>query len=411
MSEAEYDVVVIGGGVSGLMAAISLVETGYRVAVVSQGDPVACLSTGCVDLLARCDNPLEAMASLPDQHPYRRVSREEVISAIAFFKEVAASAGLEYLGSPEKNRGILTPLGTIKTTCLVPETMQCSPVRQDAFLHIVSFAGLKDFYPSYIRERFRNADFSIYDAGVASTMSLAERFESEPFRAGFINWLKGIDIPGEKIGLPAVLGLEDSATIKKEIESCLDRPVFEIPTLPPSIPGIRLFRALKRRLQKSGGQLYWGKPIASVEKYGHVVEALTIGTQGRSTRVNGKAFILATGSFVSGGLYARIDAVEERVFGLPVHAPPARESWFGDDFFPPDHPIEQSGIVVDGSLRPEGTPWENIFVCGSILAFSAVMKYGCGHGLAIVTGMAAARSCRSYLQTCEANSPSCSRIV
>ena len=107
---------------------------------------------------------------------------------------------------------------------------------------------------------------------------------------------------GEKIGLPAVLGLDGSASIKQEIESQIDRPVFEIPTLPPSVPGIRLFRALKSRLLASGGQLYWGRPIASVERYGKVIEAVTIGTRGRSTRVNGKAFILATGSFVSGGL-------------------------------------------------------------------------------------------------------------
>jgi glycerol-3-phosphate dehydrogenase subunit B len=411
LSESEYDVVVIGGGVSGLMAAICLAGKGCHVAVVSQGDPVACLSTGCVDLLALGDHPLELIASLPDRHPYRMVARSEILNAFDLFKEATALAGLDYIGSPDQNRGILTPLGTIKTTCLVPDTMRCSPAKRDEYLHIISFDGLKDFYPSYIQARFRHADFSLYEAGVSSTMSLAQQFEMEAFRAGFISWLKSIDITGEKVGLPAVLGLEDPSSVRREIESQIDRPVFEIPTLPPSVPGIRLFRALKRRLQKSGGELYWGKPITSVERYGRVVEAVTIGTKGRSTRVNGKAFILATGSFVSGGLYATMDAVEETVFGLPVYVPAPRESWFGDDFFPPDHPIEKAGIVVDESFRPKESPMENLFVCGSILAFSEVMKNGCGHGLAIVTGVAAANSCWSYLQSCEGNSRSCSRIV
>jgi len=32
-------------------------------------------------------------------------------------------------------------------------------------------------------------------------------------------------------------------------------------------------------------------------------------------------------------------------------------------------------------------------VCGSILAFSGVVKYRCGHGMAIATGVAAAEAC------------------
>ena len=46
LSESEYDIVIIGGGVSGLMAAIYLAENRYRVAVVSQGDPVPAFPRG-----------------------------------------------------------------------------------------------------------------------------------------------------------------------------------------------------------------------------------------------------------------------------------------------------------------------------------------------------------------------------
>jgi len=47
-----YEVVIIGGGMSGMMAAITLADMGRTVAVVSRGDPVCCLSTGCIDVLA-----------------------------------------------------------------------------------------------------------------------------------------------------------------------------------------------------------------------------------------------------------------------------------------------------------------------------------------------------------------------
>jgi len=46
MSVIDYDAVVIGGGMSGLMAGIQLLEQGHTVAVVSRGDPAVCLSTG-----------------------------------------------------------------------------------------------------------------------------------------------------------------------------------------------------------------------------------------------------------------------------------------------------------------------------------------------------------------------------
>lgn len=397
MIETDYDSVIIGGGVSGLLAGIYLLEQGFRVAVVSRGDPIACLSTGCVDVLSGTADPMAVIDLLPESHPYRKVGRAGIQEALAYFMNAAASSGLNYTGSPGENRGILTPLGTIKTTCLVPETMAKSPVNRDDGLHVISFAGLKDFYPGYIKTRFRTAEFSVYDAGAKPAMAIAERFESQDFRDAFVLWLKGIDIAGAKIGLPAVLGLSSSSEIMQEIEERIGYPLFEIPTLPPSVPGVRLFRALKTKLLRSGGQLYWGKPIASIEKSGNVIEAATISTRGRATRVNGKTFILATGSFVSGGLDARLDGPAEPVFGLPVHHPAAREDWFGEKFFPPDHPIEQAGIVVDGTFRPAQADLENLFVCGSILAFADIMKRGCGHGTAIATGLAAAKACGVYL--------------
>jgi glycerol-3-phosphate dehydrogenase subunit B len=411
LSEAEYDVVVIGGGISGLTAAVDLAESGRRVAVVSRGDPIACLSTGCIDLLDGTANPLAALASLPDRHPYRLLGEEGVEQALEKFRERMAAAGLVYMGSPRVNRAILTPLGTFKTTCLVPETMNASPGRYDEAVHIVSFAGLKDFYPSYIQARFRRSTVSVFEAGPVTPLSLAQSFETPPFRGRFLDWLGGLDRTEEKIGLPAVLGLNGFRAIQEAVEEKAGLPVFEIPTLPPSVAGMRLFRALKGCLKKAGGQLYWGRPVASVERYGRVVEAVTIAARGRRIRVNGKAFVLATGSFVSGGLYARIDGIQETVLGLPVQAPSFRGDWFSPDFFPPCHPIEEAGVEVDESWRPAGTSLENVFVCGSLLAHGAVLKNGCGHGMAIATGNAAARSCRAYLETCEGGGPSCSRIA
>ncbi|MCK7467432.1 MAG: heterodisulfide reductase-related iron-sulfur binding cluster [Desulfosudis oleivorans] len=74
-----------------------------------------------------------------------------------------------------------------------------------------------------------------------------------------------------------------------------------------------------------------------------------------------------------------------------MHVPGPREAWFDNDYFSFNHGIGRAGIIADSSLRPADSPWENIFVCGGILANTEILKNGCGHGLALATGHAAAQ--------------------
>jgi glycerol-3-phosphate dehydrogenase subunit B len=229
-------------------------------------------------------------------------------------------------------------------------------------------------------------------------MGIAANFEQKEFLEAFISWLEGLNMPEDKIAFPAVLGLESAAEIVKKIENRLERPVFEIPTIPPSMPGRRLFNALKDYFRKKGGDIFWEWPVIGVEKTGKIIEAVITQSEGRPNSLNGKAFILATGSFVGGGLHALRDTIVEKVFNLPVHVPGLRETWFDNDYFSLNHGIGKAGIIVDSSFRPAGSAWENIFVCGGILANTEILKNGCGHGLALATGYAAAKSCAEYIR-------------
>ncbi|MBW2674203.1 MAG: anaerobic glycerol-3-phosphate dehydrogenase subunit B [Deltaproteobacteria bacterium] len=390
---AIYDVVIIGGGMSGMMAAAALAEKGKKVAVISKGDPVCCFSTGCIDLLADGDDPLRGIGSLPDNHPYRLVGEDAIAHSLELFRGIMSEGGVPYVGDVHANRKVLTSLGRCKTTCLVPETMEFSDFDADEYIHVISFYKMKDFYPQYITSRYTNAGYSVFDPGVITTAGIAEKFENRPFLEDFLSWVQGLDIPEGRIALPAVLGRVLAGDIYHEVSAGCGRKFFEIPTLPPSMPGLRLFGGLKKALLRKGVNLYWGRGIYSVEKLGNRIEAVTLASVGRAMRVEGRAFILATGSFVSGGLQASMDTVTETVFDLPTYLPGGRESWFNDDFFASGHEIEKSGIQVDSSFRPVDTEIENLYVCGSILAFSEVMKYRCGHGMAIATGVAAAEAC------------------
>ena len=397
MSVIEYDVIIIGAGVAGLTAGAWLSGQGLKVALVTAGEPTACLSTGCIDVCAKGDDPLQGIAHLPREHPFHLVPPETIRQALDDFQQIMADMDMPYTGGLENNRRVLSAIGTFKTTCLTPVTMQASPQNENERIHIITFAGLKDFYPGYIISRFKNASFSTYDAGVHTTMGIAANFEDDAFLEAFILWLENQHIRENKIAVPAVLGLESAVAIIKQIEYRLERPVFEIPTIPPSMPGRRLFNGLKDHFRRKGGMIYWGWPVVGVEKTGRQIEAVMAQSQGRPNSLNARAFILATGSFVGGGLHAKRDTIMEKVFHLPVFVPGERGAWFDQDYFSMNHGIGRAGIAVDSSFRPAGCPWDNIFVCGAILAHTEALKNGCGHGFAIATGQAAAKSCLEHI--------------
>ena len=398
MSVTEYDAIILGAGVAGLTAGTFLAERGFKVALVTSGEPTACLSTGCIDVCSRDHNPLTGIKELAPEHPFHLVPEKTIRESLDSFQTAMMDMGIPYVGNAEENRLVLSALGTFKTSCLVPSTMKAVPQETKDSIHIITFAGLKDFYPSYILSRRKNAKFSIYDAGVSSTMSIASHFEEKEFLESFIDWLKSQNIGEDKIAFPAVLGLESAAEIVQTIAAHIGKPVFEIPTIPPSMPGRRLFNALKDYFRKKGGNIYWGWPVIGVEKSGKIIEAVMTASKGRPNSLNGKAFILATGSFVGGGLTADRDSITENIFNLQVFAPGPRETWFENDYFSFNHGIGRAGIKVDSSLRPEGSRWENIFVCGGILADTEILKNGCGHGLALATAHMAAQSCMEHIR-------------
>ena len=398
MSVTEYDAIILGAGVAGLTAGTYLACRGFKVALVTTGEPTACLSTGCIDVCSRDSKPLTCIKGLAPEHPFHLVPEKTIRESLNNFQTAMMDMGFPYTGTAEENRLILSALGTFKTSCLVPSTMKAAPQDTKDSIHIITFAGLKDFYPSYILSRRKNTKFSVYDAGVSSTMGIASLFEEKDFLESFIDWLKGQNIGEDKIAFPAVLGLESAAEIVQKIAAHIGKPVFEIPTIPPSMPGRRLFNAMKDYFRKKGGDIYWEWPVIGVEKSGRIIEAVMTASKGRPNSLNGKAFILATGSFVGGGITAGRETITENIFNLQVFAPSPRETWFENDYFSFNHGIGRAGIKVDSSLRPEGSRWENIFVCGGILADTEILKNGCGHGLALATAHLAAQSCMEHIR-------------
>jgi glycerol-3-phosphate dehydrogenase subunit B len=402
-----YDAIVVGAGVAGLTAAARLAESGARVCVLAKGVGSTHLAAGTVDVLGydpdRVDAPAEALpafvAERPD-HPYALVRVEAIGPALDWFAERierGPQPGYRYLGSLERNYLLPTAIGAARPSALVPETMAAGDLRAAEPVCAVGLRPLRDFHAalcaanvarSGVEARAVELPFDA-DRPDENALGLARRFDDPAVRRAFADRLAPMLREGERVALPAVLGARDPHGVWLDLESRLGRPVFEIPTPPPSVPGMRVYDALRAAVRAAGGRIVMGAEVVGAEREGHRVTALHAHTAGRDTSFAGRWVVLATGGFASGALALGSDwVVREAVLGLPVRGMPGPgEPRFGGDYFG-DQPMGRAGIAVDGAQRAEGL--ENVLVAGAALPGAEPWREGSGEGISLASGYRAA---------------------
>jgi glycerol-3-phosphate dehydrogenase subunit B len=271
-------------------------------------------------------------------------------------------------------------------------------------LVLVGFERFRDAWPGFAASMLRRAGGPPSEVHVAevrltrldalhnvNNLVVARLFDAPAWRRSALAAIREAIPAGRwRIGLPAVLGLEDHATVLSEAREALGQPVIEMPGLPPSVPGLRLFEALRARLLAAGGRFQFGFPVVEVEREGSRVTAVHTEGASRTLRLAAAEYVLATGGIGGGGIRAQPDGtIEERVFGMPVEAPPAAD-WFADDPLAPQ-PLDVAGIRVDAELRPVRGGPANVRVIGSSLAGMRYLDERCGDGVAIASAHRAAR--------------------
>jgi glycerol-3-phosphate dehydrogenase subunit B len=228
-----------------------------------------------------------------------------------------------------------------------------------------------------------------------NSLSFARAFDRPAFRGEIVAQLGSRLRTRERIAFPAVLGIADPHAVWADLERRLGRPVFEVPTLPPSVPGMRVFAILRAALRRAGGDVILNNVVVGAEQEGGRVRALRIRVGLREERRGADWVVLATGGFASGGL--ELDSrwtARETALGLPVAGVPgAGEERFRPDYFDA-HPIGGAGVAVDRELRPVDTAGErvleNVLVAGATLAGAEPWKEKSGDGLSLATGHRAA---------------------
>ena len=164
-----------------------------------------------------------------------------------------------------------------------------------------------------------------------------------------------------------------------DLQEQLGRPVFEVPTLPPSVPGMRVSETLRDALRERGGRIVLNSEAVARER-------ATARASRRSARPprGARSTTARAGSCSPPAAWRRggiaLDShwrARETALGLPVHGVPAPgEPRFGADYFG-EQPFARAGVAVDDGLRPvdgDGRRLlDNVLVAGATLAGAAAL--------------------------------------
>ncbi|MEQ5185103.1 glycerol-3-phosphate dehydrogenase subunit GlpB [Providencia rettgeri] len=411
----KYDAVVMGGGLAGLICGIRLTQSGLSCAIVSAGQNALHFSSGSLDLLThlpdgtQVEQPLSMLEALKQQapsHPYSLIGTEKVAELAKLAQTTLQQAGLHLKGSCEENHYRITPLGHKRMTWLSPESVPTTALHQPMELGkiaVVGIEGFLDFQPQMVADELDRQGLEAEACYVH--LPLLDRLRENPSEFRAINVARWLDRPenmaqiveeiaplvanADAVFMPACIGL-DSEEPMLELQKRLGKPLFLLPTLPPSLLGIRLHEMLLRQFRRQGGIMMPGDKVTSVNFVGSRIESVQTRNHGNIS-LKAKHFVLATGSFFNNGLVAKFDQVYEPLMNLDLGEIGDRAKWTNKEFFA-SQPYMAFGVQTDGNLRGKkhGETIENLYIAGAVLSGFDPLTQGCGAGVSLVTGLYAA---------------------
>ena len=254
------EVVVIGNGAAGLLAASRLASCGKEVTVLGRGTPATSLSTSCLDV---GDPSLKAFL-LP------RLERQ----------------GLRYIGEGLR---LITDIGSSFRCLLAPEWMaKADGMRRPEMVRFPMLQGRALVDRSTVVGEVVVGS-RCFD-GCFTLSSLARSLGS---RDGYGELLQALSKAGDEILIPPVLERE----AMRRLEADLGATVAEAVT-PLSAQGRRLHAAMMEMARAEGAKVLEGREIVGISAEGRV----SVRSGMRRSEMEAGSIIIATGGLVTKGL-------------------------------------------------------------------------------------------------------------
>jgi glycerol-3-phosphate dehydrogenase subunit B len=413
------DIAVVGSGLAALVATRAIQQAGRDVVLVWPGLSSLYFLYATVDVLGYAaagdrdivGNPGEGVARLIADnpgHPYERAGMRALEDGAALLLTWLSEAGLRWEGALTRNLLLPTATGAAKPSCLVPATMAAGDLGRYAPIVLCGFDGYQDFAPELAASNLARSwpggggvrSVRIALPGVDrdrlfTSIDLARRFEDGSFRDAVADRLRQrVDGDGSRVGVPAVLGLTHDGEVHADFEANVGHPVFEIPTLPPSVLGLRLFDRLRKHLQETGIELIWAAPAHAAEVADGRCRSIRLKSAGREQPLEARTFVLALEDIVDGALRAGVHTIQDPFFNqtLARHGIPTERT---DENLFNTQPFARVGYRVSDRLQPideRGAPFaSNVFVAGGAIAGYDPAGTKSRGGLAVATGYRAAQ--------------------
>ena len=407
----KFDTVIVGGGLTGLVSGIRLMQNGQKCAIISSGQSALHFFSGSFDLLnylpdgKLVSNPEDSISELSLQapnHPYTKIGKSKFAELAQEAKNFLSGIGIETQGASNKNHYRITPMGIIKPTWL---TMPNFAFIEDGKFSwkkaaIINIEGFLDFNPEFISEAFEKMGIEIslqyFNLPELNTI----RKNPSEFRSTNLSLVfdkeDNLDILAkilieksqacDVIIFPDCIGFKNPEILPKLINK-VGKPVYLIPTFPPSLVGVSTQLYLKDYFTKLGGVFMLGDNVthADIEAH-HVTNVYTLNHG--NIPISAKNFILSSGSFFSQGLLADSKQVYEPIFNLDTDYLTDRAEWYHTNLFEKQN-YQQFGVKTDQNFHgiKDDMPIDNLFVAGAILSGFNPLKEGCGAGVSFLSAL------------------------